>query len=419
MSAREFGSRRCTGGAMLAGCLLALVYGPAAFAADLPISARLLSIRAHPAGAEVKFASKDPAFPFPNVGSPGDPAITGLDVEILTAGEGAATLRASPGTGTPGWTLGGSVGTYRYRTGGPARSGEIQRVLLRSARVLRAHGRVGLPMETPAGSAAIRVHMGLLRACALFAGPSVRKDNPGRFVGRGAQASALSDCSDQTILAALGFDCSSSYGIVCGGSCPGGGVCAPDVVGGPCRCNFQTQPCGGTAPVCNGACPTGEQCWSINGFIPGPSDQCLCAPTGTPPCGTSGLSCTEGTCPDGLVCGGQPGIGFYDPHCACVEPDAPCGPRFGVCPPDMQCVPFAPLEFGCAPIFCDDGYPSCGGACGPDHSCVPLDLEGQGFCVCASNEGSCDAPLCDTGLFCPPGEACTVSGGSCDCAPLP
>lgn len=419
MKARQLDRRLSAKAGPFAACLLLVVSGAAAQAADLPISGRVLSIRGHAAGTQVKFTSKDPAFPFPDAGTPDDPANAGLEVEVFTASEGAATLHAPPGEGVPGWTLGGRVATYRYRSGGPVGTGEIQQVLLRSSRVLRVRGRVGLTMDAAAGAAAIRVRMGSLRTCAVFSGPSVRRDNPGRFVGRHAPASALSDCSDEAILAALGFDCPSSPVVACGGSCPGGGVCAPHVTGGPCRCNFETQPCGGTAPACNGACPAGDQCWPIDGFIPGASDQCLCAPAGAPPCGTTGLSCGAGACPDGLVCEGQPGIGIYDPHCACVEPDAPCGPAFGVCPPDMQCVPFAPLEFGCAPLFCGGTYPTCGGTCGPDHSCVPLDLEGQGYCVCASTAGTCDSPSCDTGFFCPPGEACTFSGGSCGCSPLP
>ena len=390
-----------------------------AAAIDVPVGARALTLRAQPAGTEVKFVSKDPAFPFPAPGSDADPTATGLDVQVFTASGDAASSSATDGSGKPGWRLRADDTIYVYRAGaGAVPPGEIKKVHLKSGRAFRARGRIDLPLSGPADAVAIRVTMGSLRACALLSGASVRKNQPGRFVARDAPAPELADCADATLLGALGFDCASSSFPACGGACPDGGVCAPDPLGGPCRCNFETQACGDTAPSCNGSCPAGQRCWPIDGFIPGANDQCLCAPEETPPCGTTDLACGSGACPPGLVCEAHPGVGFYDPYCACVPPDQACGPGFGNCPPDMECLPISPADFTCVPFFCGGTFPTCGGsACGPGGACVPLAIGSSQYCVCASTSGSCDVPTCDGGLYCPPGEVCTSSGGTCGCQP--
>lgn len=394
--------------------LLALLAAPAR-AADHPVSGRMLAVRAHPAGAFVKFATKDPAFPFPTEGGQNDPAEVGITLEVFTAGEGAATASAPPGLGAPGWkVIAGSLRTYRYASGAFGR-GDLQKVLLRDGRLVRLRGRVGLPLDVALGAVAVRVTRGFERACALFDVASVNKDNPGRFVARNAPAPALSDCSDDSLLVALGFDCPLGPGLACGGTCPGGGVCAPDVLGGPCRCNFPTQPCGVTAPVCNGACPPGDACWPMDNLIPGSTNDCQCAPEGIPPCGATGLSCGAGACPDGSVCTAVPGAGIYDGYCACLEPETPCGPGFGVCPPDLQCLFLPPGGHQCLPTLCGGTYPACGGGCGIGQSCSAASAGGLELCLCTSSTASCNDPTCSSGLGCPPGQVCTIDAGRCSC----
>src|SRR4029077_13275620 len=168
--------------------------------------------------------------------------------------------------------------------------------------------------------AAVRVRTGSLRSCALFDGTSVQRDGESRFVAMDAAAPALADCSDETLALALDAGCALAEWPGCDATCPDGGVCTPEVIGGPCRCVYPTQPCGTTAPLCSGECPAGEQCYPMDGFIPGPVDSCACGQIGEPPCGASGQSCDSGGCPDGLVCGTVPKVGIYDSYCNCMNP---------------------------------------------------------------------------------------------------
>jgi hypothetical protein len=57
----------------------------------------------------------------------------------------------------------------------------------------------GVPLAVPEGAVGIRVRAGSLRTCALFDVPTVRRDQPGRFVASGALAAAVPDCRDTTL----------------------------------------------------------------------------------------------------------------------------------------------------------------------------------------------------------------------------
>src|SRR4030095_8536691 len=138
------------------------------------------------------------------------------------------------------------VETYRYRNGGGTGISRLRMVTLSRGRRLRVRGVSAIGLGVPLGAVAIRVTTGSLRSCAVFAGASVRRDLVGRFVARDASAPAFADCDDVTLLNALGLSCADSAPGACGGVCPGNGVCAPDQLGGPCRCVFPTQPCGET-----------------------------------------------------------------------------------------------------------------------------------------------------------------------------
>ena len=401
--------------------LASLVLVSGALAADQPISGKALRLKAASGGALLSFASRDPAMPFPAFGSVDDPSAgsSGIVVEVFSAGESADTLAAGPGVGNPGWKLGaGPVPSYRYRNHVGSGVSPLKTVVLKQTRTLKVHGFAGMTLAGSLGEVVIRVTNGTQRSCAYFASGSVRRDQAGVFLARGAPAPAWPDCSEETILGALGFDCATGISPICGGSCPGTGLCVPDPLGGPCHCAFPTQSCGTTAPACNGECPTGEQCYEIDDFLPGSVNACLCAPVGDPPCGTTGTTC-GGACPAGLECNLIPGSGIFESACACTEPSPGCGPGLGSCPPDTQCLPVSPFEFSCLPELCGDGsFPSCGGSCSGGKVCVPLDMGPVEFCVCAEPTGSCDEPACDSGLFCPAGGACTGSSGACSCEPL-
>ena len=390
-----------------------------ALAVDQPISGKVLMLNSSATGMQLVFVSDDPAVPFPVIGGSDDPASGtpgGITVEIFTRPGDTDLASAPAGLGIPGWSV--SRHAYRYRNAAGPGVSRLRKVALVEGKGVRVRALSAIGLGEPLGAVAIRVTTGSLRSCAVFDDASVRRNVVGHFVARDANAPAIADCDDGTLLTAL-VACADSESPTCGGPCPGGGVCAPDVVGGSCRCVFPTQPCGETAPVCGGECAAGEQCYPIDDFLPGSINACACAPIGEPPCGTTGLACSATPCPGGLVCDLIPGGGIYDSQCACVDPNAICGqPGYGECPPDLECVP----DYGtwwCIPTFCGGTYPTCGGSCAGGAACVPLTLGmGSQFCVCATPGLSCDdGPVCDGGFDCPPGEVCTVSGSSCSCEP--
>jgi len=396
---------------------------------DQPISAKLLKLKSTPSGVEAVFVSTDPAVSFPVMGSADDPATGtpgGMLIEFFSATQGRFGGSAPSGLGNPGWKVGTSrADLYKYRDSSPDLL-QIRTATLVQGKRLRIRMELNIPYAAPLGKIAVRVTTGSLRSCALFEGGSIVRDDT-RFLGKNVPAPALVNCADDTLLAAISTGCSTAAAPTCDATCPDGGICAPDGLGSACRCVYPTQPCGTTAPICGGECGPGEQCYPLDDFIPGPINACACAPVGAPPCGTSGQSCDTGGCPAGLECAGLPPPGpIYDASCGCVDPAATCGPGFGTCPPDLECIFFPPGpggSYSCLPILCGGNYPTCGGACSDGRSCVPLDEFGTQLCACATPSLSCDDLACGAGLFCPSGEVCTVasSGGgppTCSCEPL-
>jgi hypothetical protein len=69
----------------------------------------------------------------------------------------------------------------------------------------------GLVLAGNEGTVGVRVTIGGVRVCSLFSGASIIKDIEGKYRGRGAPASNLSDCSD----ASLGTSSYLSAGTVC------------------------------------------------------------------------------------------------------------------------------------------------------------------------------------------------------------
>jgi hypothetical protein len=392
-----------------------------------PISAKLLKVKSTQNGVEAVFVSNDPARPFPAIGSVDDPRLRTSDIyfEVYSAAQGVVRITAPNFPGNPNWKV-ETTGpdSYDYRSPVPSVF-DIGHAKLVEGRRLRIRTLLNFPVGARLGTVAVRVRTGSLWSCALFDAASIGRDD-GRFRAMNAPAPAFADCEDATLQAAIMPGCSSASSPSCDATCPDGGLCVPDDIGGSCRCVNLTQPCGATEPICGGECGPGERCYPIDDFIPGSINGCACAPVGSPPCGASGQTCEAGRCPEGLECGVVPAITpIYESSCGCIDPSATCGPGFGTCPPDLQCTFFPPGAGGswsCLPTFCGGSYPICGGSCGGGRSCVPLDLHGSGFCVCATPSLSCDDLACGEGLFCPSGEVCTVAsaGGTqeCSCEPL-
>jgi len=142
----------------------------------------------------------------------------------------------------------------------------------------------------------------------------------------------------------------------CGGTCPPGGVCGPDLAnfGNTCRCILPTQPCGDTYPVCSGTCPAGTACGPLSGGLGG---SCGCVPDGTVPCADAAFPvCGAGCPPDGSICAAvdsQVGAFFRYVGCAC-GPTAPCGAGGIACPAGEVCtiraVPGFNLTYCASPI---------------------------------------------------------------------
>jgi hypothetical protein len=258
---------------------------------------------------------------------------------------------------------------------------------------------------------AVRIDMGTTRVCALFDGDAVRRDETGRFVARDADASGLTSCDDDAL---AGLACEES--LSCGGSCPGDAVCAgaAGVLG--CRCVSPHQPCGDTGPLCNGECPTGEECASLGGF---PEPSCGCLPTGSTPCGGVYPSCGDGDCPSGTACYQDTFFCCGDisiPFCACLSepPPEPCPAG---CPDGWTCYGPGPnFPPTCLPPFCNDGAgaPVCSGTCTLDGTaCTAI----GGICLCLDPcIGGDPYPTCGGGCT-DAGFTCRGIDGKCACLP--
>ena len=430
-------------GAVIFGVLLFLATNASAL--DRPIDANKLVLKQTSAGVKVVFVSRDANFLFPLIGSADDPVSGspgGALVEIFSASEGTYSVAAT--TGDPGWSLrDGSVHVYRFRNRG-ASGAHVRTLLAKDGRVLKVRGaNLALALSGAHGSVGIRVSFGATRNCALFVDTSVAKDRAGIFVGKGAVASALADCSDDELLQQ---SCGSGNAPTCGGTCPAGesctdqgGVCTctPDACGDQafpscdgtcpvgsvcssqdllgCTCISDTAPCGSTFPTCNGECPAGEECANIGGV---PLNNCGCIPIGQTPCGTNQCG---GVCPIGQECNyfesGEPPSLFAG--CLCGPP-GPCGSGGDDCPPGFFCgLDRINGSFTCFPRLCNGGtYPTCGGSCSGGDVCMPFGVSEFTGCICSPPGGACDAS-CGTGFECPAGEACvSADGGSCACEPF-
>jgi len=172
-------------------------------AVDQPIGAIKLILKISPSGSEkMVFVAKDPAFLFPPIGSIDDPANGspgGAIVDILTRDGGDVTFTVPPGESSPpGWKVkdGSTVDLYKYvnkdAPGGPT---ELKVVVLKETKVLKLVGKsAGLPLTGTLGDVVVRITTGSLRSCARFDASTIRRDEPGKFIAKGALAGALTDC---------------------------------------------------------------------------------------------------------------------------------------------------------------------------------------------------------------------------------
>jgi hypothetical protein len=191
---------------LVALCLGAMLVADAAWAIDRPIDATKLAMKRNASGRKtLSFLSKDPAFPFPTVGSVDNPATGipgGVVIELFSGGEGRGTISVPVGVGKPGWQVKpGVISYYKYTNsfapGGPSLA---KALMLRQGRQFKLTAKdVPLPLAASQQRVGIRITMGSLRACAIFLTPTIDKDEPGKFVGKYAQSISLPNCDDATL----------------------------------------------------------------------------------------------------------------------------------------------------------------------------------------------------------------------------
>jgi hypothetical protein len=329
---------RARRGIALSLAVAATLAATAARSTDRPIAASTLTISRSASGREkLVFVSKDPSFLFPALASFDDPGTGtpgGIQVDLFPAnsaplGFGYIVLG---GTSDPGWTSrDAAVDEHRYRNpdapGGPS---PVKSVVLKQGKRIKLVSR-GVPSSLvgPHGAIEIRLTTGTLRNCALFDGPTIRHDEPDRFVARGAVASSLTDCTEPPP---------------------------------PTTTTTQPpyQPCSGGAgyPTCDGACPGTDECGPNFDPASGVLETCACFPAGAIPCVEAGYPTCGGACFGGHVCQGFRIIDTATTGCACAAPDSSCDvseptqcPGFGLCPTGQVCTAtmVAGLACDCAP----------------------------------------------------------------------
>jgi hypothetical protein len=383
-------------------------------AVDQPIDAAKLVIKKTTRGEKLIFVSRDGGFLFPALEGPDD-AVSGnpggLVIEIFSSVEGAASIAAGPASGDPGWTKkDSSVDLYRYRNkSAPGASSPVTAVVVREGKGLRVRSvGTGLPLTASHQSLGVRISFGATRSCALFTAAGVVKDEPGRFIGKNAAASTLTDCSAGSL---LGLVCGDTLFPECGGSCPSGSVCSSQDLSA-CVCIADTDPCGSTFPTCNGECPVGEECANVGGA---PINNCGCIPVGASPCGTDQCG---GACPGGQECNFfESGHPFFI-GCLCGPP-GPCGSGGDDCQVGFFCGVDPVFGATCLPRLCSGGsYPVCGGTCAGGEVCIAFGLPGTFLgCICLPPGLPCES-TCSAGWECPAGEACLQGPAGCGCEPF-
>ena len=152
------------------------------------------------------FQSKDPAFPFPALGSIDDPSIGtpgGLTVELFSQSDPSHPVLDAPvGVGKPGWqVVTGSNPSFKYRNSvAPAGPSPLKVIVLKRGKQMKVTGAaIGLGLATAQNSIAIRITTGSLRSCTVFGPSTIRRDQAGSFLATKALAPSIPDCSDASL----------------------------------------------------------------------------------------------------------------------------------------------------------------------------------------------------------------------------
>ena len=179
-----------------------------ASATDYPVAGKLLTLRHNEAGSgALTIELRDPAIPVPAVDGPDDPSLAGLGITVFGGGQGdIVPSGALPGRLPGGWLtprVSPKSVVFNYHATAAAGDG-VRTVVLRTGPVLKLRIASSLlNLVPPEGAVAVRLTWGSVRVCALFDGAAVRFNDNHRFVARDADAPAIADCDDATLLGAL------------------------------------------------------------------------------------------------------------------------------------------------------------------------------------------------------------------------
>lgn len=178
-------------------------------AADFPVAGKLLTLRNNDAGrGALTIELRDPAIPVPAVDGPDDPSLAGLGITVFGGAEGdIAQDGAVPGRVPGGWRtprVSPKSVAFNYHATEAGVGNGVRTVVLRTGPVLKL-GMASSPLNLvpPEGAVAVRLTWGSVRVCALFDDAAVRFNDNHRFVARDADAPAVADCDDATLLGAL------------------------------------------------------------------------------------------------------------------------------------------------------------------------------------------------------------------------
>jgi len=289
-----------------------------------PIDGKRLAFRDYGSSGKtaLTFVSKDPDILVPAPGAVGDPSQAGFYIDVMTSSE-TVELHIPSG---PGWRVRqGGRPLYMYKGPTVGNDDFVTFAIRDGGLKLRVRG-MQFPESPVFEAMAIRLRLPTGAICSAFTSGTVRRDEDGVFAASAAPASVLSGCERSRIIDAIN---PCGHLPTCGGNCRGDGECAADATR-YCVCVSPHQPCGDSAPACNGECPGGEACFTI---IHPVALSCVCAPSEQIPCGADG-----GTyCPGGSSCQLVP-LRFDDVYWTCIDDDAVCGEAgFGSCPPGKSC----------------------------------------------------------------------------------
>jgi hypothetical protein len=174
-----------------------------------------------------------------------------------------------------------------------------------------------------------------------------------------AEAKAAGACPTSGDAGALGSQVLTDVAAVIAALTPSGPTTTSTTTTSVTSTTGTSAPSCGFYPGCGGTCSPGLSCWAT--ITAGPSQSCLCLPTGSIPCAGTGGSAFSGphcggACPAGQVCSGL----YVDDSSLSLT----CG-----------CIPS-----GSTPCI-STGQPTCGGACPTGTTCGPDPL-GLFSCRC-------------------------------------